>query len=88
MEAPTLPTTSIRIITIVVCAIALDATLGLLTLSYCLILGIKPDPTLITAYVGMTGGLFGALSGLLVNTRTAQIANGNGKRIDSPLSVK
>ena len=63
-------TTSLRIITIVVCGIAVDATIGLLTLSYCLIFGIKPDPTLITAYVGMTGGLFGALSGLLVNTRT------------------
>lgn len=63
-------TTSLRIITIVVCGIAIDATIGLITLSYCLIAGIKPDPTLITAYVGMTGGLFGALSGLLVNTRT------------------
>lgn len=72
-------TTSLRIITIVVCGIAIDATIGILTLSYCLVVGIKPDPTLITAYVGVTSGLFGALSGLLVNTRTTHAPPNNGK---------
>jgi hypothetical protein len=66
------PTTNLRIITIVVTAIAIDALLGLATLSYCMIVSLKPDPTLITAYVGLTSGLSGALTGLLVNTRTQE----------------
>jgi hypothetical protein len=81
-------TTSLRIITIVVCGIAIDATIGILTLSYCLIAKIEPDPTLITAYVGVTSGLFGALTGLLVNTRTTHTPTNGGGEIDTPGSKK
>lgn len=65
-----IPATSKTIITIVVCFIGIDTTVGILTLSACLILGLKPDPTLVTAYVGLTSGLTGALIGLLSNTRS------------------
>lgn len=75
-----IPTTSLRIIMIVVLAIATDVTVGLGALSYCLIAGVHADSTLLTAYVGMTGSLIGALTGMLVNTRTATTTNGNGNR--------
>lgn len=65
-----IPATNIRIITIVVMAIGIDSTIGLCTLAYCMIAGIRADPTLITAFVGLTSGLSGALTGLLANTRS------------------
>jgi uncharacterized membrane protein YczE len=65
-----IPSTSIRIITIVIVAIGLDATIGIGTLSACMLLGLKPDPSLVTAYVGITSGLTGALVGMLSNTRS------------------
>jgi len=68
------PTTNLRIITIVVLSIAANSFIGISTLSYCMVIGLKPDPTLITAYVGITSGLVGALTGLLVNTRTSSAA--------------
>lgn len=66
----TAPSTSIRIITIVVVGICVNGTIGVVTLSACMVLETKPDPTLVTAYVGLTAALVGALTGLLVNTRT------------------
>lgn len=62
--------TSIRIITIVVCAIATNATLGLMTLAYCMVTGRQPDPVLVTAFVSLTSGFAGALTGMLINTRS------------------
>lgn len=67
-----IPATSIRIITIVVIAIASDATIGILTLAYCMISMIQPPESLTTAFVGITSGLVGALTGLLINTRSGQ----------------
>ena len=64
------PTTSIRIIGIVVTSLAVNLTLGLLTLAICMIFGVKPEGALLTAFVGVTGQLSGALTGLLVNTRS------------------
>ncbi len=66
----TIPATSKRIITIVVTTLAIGTVVTVTTLSACVILGVKPDPTLITAYVGITTGFLGALTGLLANTRT------------------
>ena len=40
------------------------------TLSVMLYMGTKADPTLLTAYVGITTGSIGALTALLANTRT------------------
>lgn len=77
------PTTNLRIITIVVLSIATDSLIGIATLAYCMVIQIKPDPTLITAFVGITSGLVGALTGLLVNTRT-QTEHGT----NNPVSVQ
>jgi len=62
--------TNPKIIALVVGTIAVDATVGLLVLSYCLVLGIVPDQVLLTAYIGLTTGLIGTLTGLLINTRS------------------
>ena len=64
------PATSVRIIGIVVTSLALNLTLGLITLAICMIFGVKPEGALLTAFVGVTGQLSGALTGLLVNTRS------------------
>ena len=66
----TIPATSKRIITIVVATIAVAALITITTLSVCMILGSKPDPTLMTAYVGIATGSLAALTALLANTRT------------------
>lgn len=66
----TIPATSKRIITIVVSTIAICAVVTITTLSTCVILNVKPDATLLTAYVGITTGALGALTGLLANTRS------------------
>lgn len=66
----TVPATSLRIITLVVVAIAINVTACIGTMAYCLISRITPDTPLFTAFVGVTGALSGALTGLLVNTRT------------------
>ncbi len=66
----TIPSTSKRIITIVVATLAICAILTIGTLSVCVIMGAKPDPTLLTAYVGIATGSLAAITGLLANTRT------------------
>ncbi len=63
----TIPATSKRIITIVVATLAVCSVITITTLSVCVILGVKPDPTLLTAYVGITTGSLGALTGLLLD---------------------
>lgn len=65
------PATSAHIITIVVISIAALALIGVATLSYLLIAERQPDQVLLTAYVGITTGLVGCLSGLLINTRSS-----------------
>ncbi len=66
----TLPATSKRIITIVVVTLALVAIETITTLSICLVMGAKLDPTLLTAYVGIATGSLAGITGLLANTRT------------------
>ncbi len=66
----TLPATSKRIITIVVVTLAVIAFMTIFTLSLCVVLGAKVDPTLLTAYVGIATGSLAAITGLLANTRT------------------
>ena len=67
----TIPSTSKTIITIVIATISINATVGVGALSTCLILGLKPETGLVTAFVALTSGLVGALTGLLANTRTS-----------------
>lgn len=63
--------TSLRITTIVVLSIAVLAGLAVITLAWCMISEIKPEQALLTAFVGIASGLVGALTGLLINTRTS-----------------
>lgn len=58
-----------RVITIVVVALAIDGFIGTSALAWCLVNNIKPDPTLLTAFVGLTSGLTGVLGGMLMSTR-------------------
>lgn len=66
----TIPATSKRIITIVVATIAICAVVTITSLSICVVLNVSPNTTLLTAYVGITTGALGALTGLLANTRS------------------
>jgi hypothetical protein len=61
-------TTNQTVIQIVVIAIAVDATIGVLALGYCMVFGANPDATLLTAFVGLTGTLSGYLGGMLSRT--------------------
>jgi len=69
------PQTHPKIIFLVIGSIALLSLICVSTLSYCLIEHKEYDQTLLTAFVGISTGLLGALSGLLVNTRTAPPSN-------------
>lgn len=69
--------TSLRIITIVVLSIAILAGMAVGALAYCLISGHQPNEVLLAAFISISSGLVGALTGLLVNTRTQPPASGN-----------
>lgn len=64
------PVTSIRIITLVICTLAGLAGVCVVTLCICALRGIQPNPVVTTALISLSGTLSGALSSLLVNTRT------------------
>lgn len=64
------PQTHPKIIFIVVCSIAGLAFLTAGSLCFCLLSKEKPDQVLLTAVVGLSTGCVGALTGLLINTRT------------------
>lgn len=56
------------VIKIVVVALAVDAAIGVGSLGWCLVTGVKPDATLLTAFVGLTSALVGYLGGILSRT--------------------
>lgn len=57
-----------NVIAIVVIAIAVNATIAVLALGWCMVTNTKPDSTLLTAYVGLAGTLSGYLGGMLSRT--------------------
>jgi len=65
-----LPATSPDIIKIVVVAIAIGSFTTVATLGVLLVLGSKPDNNILLAFVSLAGQLTGALTGLLINTRS------------------
>ena len=67
----TIPSTSKRIITIVVATLSILAIMTIATLSMVMIMGVKPDPIVLTAYVGIAGSSLTGLTALLANTRTS-----------------
>jgi len=62
------PQTNKAIIVIVVLALAINGTIGVSTLSYCLIAGREMNVALLTAFVAIINFIFGAVSGMLVKT--------------------
>ena len=60
--------TNKNIITIVVFTLAVNATIGVTTIGYCLVMGKTPDGVIFTAFVGMINYILGAISGMLVKT--------------------
>lgn len=66
-----LPATRSSTINIVIIALSVLALICVGTLSYCMCKDVKPDPTLLTAFIGLTTGLTSALATLLVNTRSS-----------------
>ena len=66
----TIPSTSKRIITIVVVTLAIVAIETISTLSVCMVKGVKLDPTLLTAYVGISTSSLTGIAALLANTRS------------------
>ena len=53
---------------IVVITLALNATVGLSTLAYCLVFKIEPNQVLLTAYLSIVTGLLGLIGGMLTKT--------------------
>lgn len=62
------PESNSGIIKMVVFALAVDAFIGVGSLGWCLTSGVKPDATLLTAFVGLTSALVGYLGGILSRT--------------------
>lgn len=66
----TQPSTKPGIVRLVVLAIATGSFVTIFTLAVLLVLNIKPDTVILTAFVSLAGQLTGALTGLLINTRS------------------
>jgi hypothetical protein len=62
------PQTNKSAITIVVFTLAINATIGVTTLAYCLTSGRELNVALLTAFVGIVNYVLGAVSGMLVKT--------------------
>ncbi len=66
------PDTNKGVIFVVVSTLAINATVGLSALSYCLVFKVMPDQVLLTAFVSITTGLLGVLGGMLTKTSPTQ----------------
>ena len=62
--------TSKSVIVLVICILGTTALICVATLAACMLLRITPDPVMLAAFTGLTGNVTGAITGLLVNTRT------------------
>lgn len=62
------PQTNKSVIFLVVLTLAINATIGLCALEYCLVTKIQPDQVLLTAFISIITGLLGVLGGMLVKT--------------------
>lgn len=78
------PQTNMRVIMIVVITLALNATVGLSTLAYCLVMKIEPNQVLLTAYLSIVTGLLGLIGGMLTKTSPTEVT----KQPDSPTPVQ
>ena len=62
------PETNKGVILVIVLTLAVNATIGMATLAYCLISQTEPNAALLTAFVAIVNFVLGAISGMLVKT--------------------
>lgn len=62
------PESNKHIITIVVLTLAVNATIGVCTLAYCIVYEKKPDVGLFTAFVAIVNYILGVISGSLIKS--------------------
>jgi hypothetical protein len=60
--------TNKNVIFIIIVTLALNATIGLSTLAYCLVMKIEPNQVLLTAFISIITGLLGIIGGMLTKT--------------------
>ena len=61
-------TTNKSVIFLIVATLALNATIGLSALAYCLLMRIEPNQVLLTAFISIITGLLGIIGGMLTKT--------------------
>jgi hypothetical protein len=88
---PEKPSTNKGVIFVVVSTLAFNATVGMSSLAYCLILKIEPNVTLLSIFVNIVTFLFGAVAGMLVKTSPtettkapAPLPSTNGATVGGP----
>lgn len=64
----TQPESNKHIITIVVLTLAINATIGVGTIAYCIVFEKKPDVGLFTAFVAIVNYILGVISGSLIKS--------------------
>jgi hypothetical protein len=70
------PESNRHIITIVVLTLAVNATIGVCTMAYCLIFDKKPEAGVFTAFVAIVNYILGVISGSLIKSSpTPTISN-------------
>ena len=62
------PETNKGVIFVIVSTLAVNATIGMATLAYCLVSNTEPNAALLTAFVAIVNFVLGAISGMLVKT--------------------
>lgn len=62
------PQTNKNVIFVIVLTLAVNGTMGMGTLAYCLVYKVEPNTALLTAFVAMVNFILGAISGMLVKT--------------------
>lgn len=62
------PESNKNVITLVVVTLAVNATIGVGTLAYCILFEKKPDVGLFTAFVAIVNYILGVLSGSLIKS--------------------
>lgn len=78
--------TPFEVIYVIVGTYAVLAFIGFITMAIFMFCGGHADPQIVTAFVGMLGGVIGSLGAFLVNTR--QQKNGNGEKVTDATDAK
>jgi hypothetical protein len=69
------PADNKSVLTVVISALALNGTIGIITLAYCLIRGGELNAVLLSAFVGIVNYILGVLSGMFIKSSPTAITN-------------